>query len=130
MKEKIVLLFILIFLLSWCVKINAPNDNDDAEGPIPLKEIQYVEGDWDWGETMFNYFPEGGCITDKETALKIASALIEDQKLSYSPYEILYDKASDIWVVSFALSTEHPSAGISIAINGKNAEVIKMGFSG
>lgn len=120
MPKNFLLIFLhIVFLLTACGKENM-NKVEYQEGIYPNKN-------WDYMNTSFDH----ECIENKETALAIGNAiLIAYQNKGYFPdytaQVVFYDTKDEIWIVSFWVDTDYPTADFNIALNKSDCQVIDM----
>lgn len=159
MKKVFLLFALLTVLLAGCSEKNINNKNTIGkenstnqkiivenesslnkenttknESSIDINGIEYEEGIYPY-EDLINH--ELGitetCINKKETAIKIASCILEEFQEKgyfggYTPQSVFFDTKDKIWIVSFWESRDiyTDGADFSIAIKAENAQVIKM----
>ena len=143
MKKIIIILTLLTLLLFGCGNHEESpvsctcKEPDNASGTCRMEEIDmnemiYTEGVWsdeDWRTIEFPFEKE--CITDKETAVKIACIFFENFKQqgyfsNYTPRSVFYDIENKVWFVAFDAGITYPGANFVIALRQENSEVIKM----
>ena len=92
--------------------------------------------DWD-SEESWDFPVEGKAVPDKETALRIASAILityqeQGELKKWIPKYVFYDTEKDAWMVWFqrhgGLIRTEPS--LKIYIRASNAEIIEVGYDG
>lgn len=117
MNKKLLAVILSVFLLSGC---------------MGSRGVPYSEGVWeykDW-ENM-EFVVEEDCVSNKETAITIAESIIkefqkENRFIGFSPISVFFDTEDNLWIVSFAETTDYPGACVTFAIRKENAEVVKI----
>ncbi len=128
MKRTLVVILTVLSMISCSACGNSQKEND---------MINYESGsfyDKNWSDPIGTY---GGkaVIPDKETALKIATAIFDGMEKSkeaqgYEPQSVFYDYQDEIWIVSFWKNSNQLSLGgdCNIALQKKDGKVLRIWF--
>ena len=121
--------FVSLLIFSSCTGI--ANKEVFDMGNVAYSSGIYHDKNWD--ESVGTY--TGAVVPDKETAIKIASAVLPPiQAQGYVPdyvvQAVFFDETDEIWIVSFWEDREHDVDGgdCSIAIKKADAQVLRIWF--
>lgn len=129
MKRISLLLLIMVLLFAGC-------KNNTEEGDSDMRDIKYESGvfhDKNWNEKIGTYVDVA--VPDKETAIKIASAVIipmqdKGYAKNYSVQSVFFDNTDEVWIVSFWEDKGDKTTGAdcSIAIKKSNSQILRIWF--
>jgi hypothetical protein len=101
---------------------------ENYERTIVVNEGKLPVGFYDDLEFQFT----GDCVPDGETAMQIASVLMESLQSNgkhlglYPSDTVFYDIDNQLWIVSFGTYRDYPGYIVAFAIRKQNAEVVAI----
>lgn len=134
-KKSMIAILVLLCILSGCghmsVREQAVNSTTSQDDGVDV-EVKTGIYQKDWSDPVGKLTDP--LIPDKETAVKIATAILESIQAkgywkTYTLHSIYFDTAEEVWLVSFGEEQDDIGAlidggGCTIAIKKSNAEVL------
>ena len=126
-------LFALLAILSVALLLSACNGNNKENDTVRYETGVFIDKNWD--DTVGTY--KGPAVPDKETALKIGTAVFDameksEESRDLTPESVFFDEEDHIWIVTFGKAPEGNvrvlGGGCSIAIREDNGEVVRIWF--
>lgn len=126
-------IFALLAILSVALLLSACNGSNKENDTVRYETGVFIDKNWD--DTVGTY--KGPAVPDKETALKIGTAVFDameksEESQDLTPESVFFDEEDHIWIVTFGKAPEGNvrilGGGCSIAIREDNGEVVRIWF--